>query len=1483
MSTAFVRPDAVSPVEQPVAAADNALLKKQYGEFLRLQMETSRRRQMLEKMERQSRLPGPILSSSHQAYSGREDANQFASRAATFAPTVARPSSLSAPFLNPTFPQTAVTPGPGAMPACPSGFTGGCTVAPSALNHLCSFLPCSALGPMPPLCYTSGTGPAVASPYAPQFLHPAQTMVGPLQSAYGLVPCPWHPAAAPVLPSRTLDQPRGPCGPAEGQYGPGRARTSDEETSSPNGTLENQVASSDTHPQIYPASTCVGKPSSYTTEGSGLTLEEQEAPGGRLLHSVQPSAAPAPETGVWARGRGFPRSEDTKAQEKREYREFLKVQIASRKERERAQKAEELGVTVLPDAPGSGASGGPVQPGSNSLKRGPGSAFPPKNEGGEHPDGPELGRDWKNDDDIEKRNREAAEERLRQRREYGEFLKKQVELKKLAQEIEKEKEAKEERRRLEVVRQMEVLSQIDLDELKCGRPEARRLGHPHASLQRGVTAVTRVPCDALGGLSHAADDVWSGSAEDSAAAKPAEARERSSSNEDVQQRLSNAAAESGAPDGARKNTPAPPWLDRDLQSGVRAASTKQLYQLALDRQIKEKEERKEKERQQRLLEQAEERRLMDEAFERERRTMRGRKSVLKILEEDSEAVRASLRPFSVDPPAPKTSDGLPYPSASAASTVALTPPPHDLNGPRDSPLDRNPRDNPGCQPTPGLQNCTSQRAESCRSATGLCGPTYCCHSAHTCGHCSPCHSMSMACGSPSTRCAALGSGSQADAGASEATAREFVGSNLEAVRAEIKRQQEELRSMQLQQQLVQLQQRLQQEELSRTLLTLLAGDRNAGGSRSGSTAAGASFLPAPLLQLLPTFVRSCGIPENEREAVAKVLLTLSTELDSSGSGSKGDDEIQEKSSGIGSLPSCPTPGQLATVIARLLKQGERQDQMQKGEPSRSENSEDADGGSRPENGTQSGGRTSRGRSELSVKLEGAPDEGEEKQQEIAAGLDKQLTRSPPLPAMRRRGEDRMGRQGSRRSARPRTANSRSTDGRREEEEELGGGKARSRFYRVNEVIDSFARSLKTESYQTTLRQSSCYSSCSSSPSCASSYCHIKGGDDSDEVPSEMYDLSISTDYSHALGNSTASLALRVSSAGSSRRRLQDLRAAGLSDCCHHSHQSCCSRVEGRGSVDPGVNLDRLPHALRGRFLAIRENNNLNAPTFCAEDDARSVWSSPDEPVSPPVAATCDFLRFVPERASPGVLRRCLSLAPRPPNMVLGVAPPAPSLEAHPADGIPGPGADRPARQLMGLFWDRKANAERLRRVGQPLTMEDRFKARLSWEADANLPLAPGERVAAAVANALDGPLQDESEQKKKKKDDKKPKRWSILKGAARLGTRFSKRRISFAPTTKGEPQAGHTQSKEEEKAQDSRTNDKNQQEDEGGAQDAEKEPLAGNDSERQPGKDRDSSGNTGTQEPPPSRGDFGGTTPPDLSRPNTGPAPNNANKKKKKQ
>lgn len=729
------------------------------------------------------------------------------------------------------------------------------------------------------------------------------------------------------------------------------------------------------------------------------------------------------------------------------------------------------------------------------------------------------------------------------------------------------------------------------------------------------------------------------------------------------------------------------------------------------------------------------------------------------------------------------------------------------------------------------------------------------------------------------RYAALSGGGQADAAAVETTVLESVGSNLEAVRAEIKRQQDELRSMQLQQQLVQLQQRLQQEELNRTLLSLLAGEGNAGGSREGGTSVSASLLPTPLLQLLSKFIRSSGASQSEQEAAAKALLSLLTQAHHPGAGWKVDDEKQEKGAAVGSLLGCPDHGPLAALVARLLKQDHSQNHLQTGEAFRSE---DADGDSRPENGTHSGGRTSRGRSELSVKLEGALDEGEEQAGEAPTALHKQQTRSPPLPALRRHEEGRVGRQGSRRSARPRTGGSRSTEARGEEEEELGGGKARSRFYRVNEVIDSFARSLKTESYQTTLRQSSCYSSCSSSPSCASSYCHTKGGGDSDEVPSEMYDFSLSTDYSHALGNSTASLALRVSSAGSSRRRFQDSRAAGWSSCCRHSPHSCCGRWEGPGSDELGVNLERLPHALRGRFLAIREKNNLNAPTFCAEDDARSIESSPDEPVSPPVAATCDFVRFVPERSSPGVMRRCLSLAPRPPEMLLGIAPPAPSLEPHPADGIPRPGGDTPARLLMRLFWDRRARAERLRRVGQPLTAEDRFKARLSWEADANLPLAPS---AAAVAKALEGPPHDaETESKKKKKEEKKPKRWSILKGAARLGTRFSKRRISFAPTTKGEPQTGHAQRKDEEKKeQDIRAQGGPEpRESDGETQSADKQ-SPGNDTEQHPGNNRDSLEATKTHEQPLLAGDNSdGTAPRDASQPRAEAPADSATKKKKK-
>lgn len=178
-----------------------------------------------------------------------------------------------------------------------------------------------------------------------------------------------------------------------------------------------------------------------------------------------------------------------------------------------------------------------------------------------------------------------------------------------------------------------------LDELKFSRPEARRLGYPHASAQAEAPAVVSVSSDTPSSLPCAADELSGVAVGADSAFRGAGATTSSNNREYAQQQLSGdtvtAGMESEAPERGRKSTPVR-VLERVSQSGTRTPSIKQLlYQQALDRQIKEKEERKEKERQQRLQEQAEERRLMDEAFERERRTMRGRKSVLKILEENS--------------------------------------------------------------------------------------------------------------------------------------------------------------------------------------------------------------------------------------------------------------------------------------------------------------------------------------------------------------------------------------------------------------------------------------------------------------------------------------------------------------------------------------------------------------------------------------------------------------------------------------------------------------------------------------------------------------------------------------------------------------------------------------------------------------------------------------------------------------------------------
>lgn len=243
-------------------------------------METARRRQLLEKQARRSLLPGPSLSASREAYSGREDANQFVSGAAAFAPTAACSSGLSAPFLHRAFPQPAVTAGQAGTTAVLPGFAAGCNVAPCGLSHLSSFMPCSALGPGPSLYYASGAAPCVPSSYAPQLLHPAQAMVGALQPPFGLVACPWHPVTAPVLAPQIAEQSRGACGHADGQREYGSVQTGDPGTCAPDDMVKAPPPSSETHPDTHAASASVAKPSRFAAGNrlSGYSTSKLAAP-----------------------------------------------------------------------------------------------------------------------------------------------------------------------------------------------------------------------------------------------------------------------------------------------------------------------------------------------------------------------------------------------------------------------------------------------------------------------------------------------------------------------------------------------------------------------------------------------------------------------------------------------------------------------------------------------------------------------------------------------------------------------------------------------------------------------------------------------------------------------------------------------------------------------------------------------------------------------------------------------------------------------------------------------------------------------------------------------------------------------------------------------------------------------------------------------------------------------------------------------------
>ncbi|CBZ50938.1 conserved hypothetical protein [Neospora caninum Liverpool] len=962
--------------------------------------------------------------------------------------------------------------------------------------------------------------------------------------------------------------------------------------------------------------------------------------------------------------------EERNRRDKRDYGEFLKAQIALRKERDRAERSHVCrvnppGTTQRRYEPTVLMESVAYQNGQERERnREPSSSFSRSFPG--------SGQGDAGDDDVhQERDGDKAANRLKQQREYGEFLKKQVELKKLERERKREQEVAEEKKLLELARRMELT-----DSTSYYPSEARRRGRSRVDLQgfKGLNAAWRDSKVAIvGDGPDSLANIYSEKSGDSPNAGKAlgvdlSNGERSASMM-VQSRLSKTTSnavndtvtethcETEHPDGTmfRADNVTEGRVegvrdDRGLRR-CQKLSSKKLYQQALDEQIREKEARKEKEKQERLKEQAEERRLLDEAFQQEKRMMRLGRRPAKSFEEDGEAFRAPFYPKASEASSSQAADLRHASSPSARTTVAVTPPPQSI------------------QP-------------SSRRDTGL------------------------------------------------ASSDEQTGS--------VNRQSSNVR---------------------------------------GQNAL-ATWEPSNERQ------KETGSTEQKKEALAEQLLQLARSLTAPSSDSTS--HTQEVAAGPLAAPATqPLLGKSAQgLLAPFLIQA-----LEEQEPRTSEEQKGGTGGLAEESGDSKGeqrldqgGRTSRGRGELSVRLEAAeslPERGDE-----TGGGRRIATRSPPVPAIRAR-QRHPGEDGE-------AVDGRASRNAQRSEEDCGPGDVRSRFIRIDDVIDTFARSLTGESRSR--RGAHPCPSVSSSPS-SPSPCHWwYGRPDEEQMPTETYGLSLSTEYSNAFGNATASLTLRVSSATSSKTR-------GRRRGCSESR--CPSRETERRDCrahcwhDHGVNLEKLPQAIRGRFLAIRNLDNLAAPTFSFDEwsctspgsDQESVF----EPACPPVPASCspDILPGVPVRSLPRLKRKAFSLSLPSRSLRLGLAPPAPSFDGRVANhkkrskrhgkAARQDASKSPGMMFLDLLRSRRAQVERLQRTGEPLRGTDRFRGRLTWEEDVMLAVRP-ECPLDAVARAL-AETPTEGRETKQTRKDTKPKRWSVLRGAVKLGHRFSRKRISFAPET----------------------------------------------------------------------------------------------------
>ncbi|PFH36648.1 hypothetical protein BESB_048400 [Besnoitia besnoiti] len=1140
-----------------------------------------------------------------------------------------------------------------------------------------------------------------------------------------------------------------------------------------------------------------------------------------------PFSAPVPASYIEGRGGERKASAGQTAREKRRYREFLQAQIALRKERDRAERARELGVDFLPETKQHrpGLQGGT----GDSSTNGKSAELQAETDAGIRR--AFLGRRGSTPNhDTFKQMAQAppTTDRLKQQKEYGEFLKRQAEQKRLERERAKDEEVAEDKRILEIARQMELSSSHSyrLPQTSQSRQRTRdlRLAAERTTIP-GEPLVTGIQEGRDRSADHCAKQASSPPDGDICHSRSVPSDKRNGCSAPSSRQAEDPRGETLSLGGRRMedalSQPKQALMSREGLDETRGGAEeqwrqklirRQLYQQALAEQIREKEARKEEEKQKRLKEQAEERRLMDEALEQEKRMPRTGRKHVRTSDEDADAFGL---PRPSDGPPCQLSKGVNGFAASAATTVAVTPPPETMpsrdaagrpsavpDGPEG--FEKPPPSSAGaCTISPWVE-ATDKKSASCAVDGGHfpCGFTD-----HTLGYCRRyavrCMGRCVGPGSPCQRMRDFTS-CRPNTKSGEADTLDIVGLDLEAVRAEIKRQQDELRSMQLQQQLAQLQQRLQQDELNRALFGLLEsrnvllpsnGGHSSGASESESgvpVAARPQPPPLDISAVLRLEQRGAKLPDNRQEALARSVLQVAHGL--TGGSLQPDATHQPTEKDVPASQATETA--LGGCLLRLLTPffthvlGDQRERVEKaeapiedrgGSPNAREDDPKAEAAE-----VHHGGRTSRGRSELSVRLEPPNSLSKEKERGGSERQRKAWSSSPPVPAIRASERQRGIRGGEAASAR---ASSRNSDRSHGEGFDCGG--VRSHFLRIDEVIDGFEKALETEAGGRQSRLGGTSRALSPPPSPACSLCCSHRQD----APNASCGMSLCTDYSLAFGDATASLALRIASATPSKKLD---RCEGCPDWSCTRGERCAS-CDTDDSEESGINLEKLPQAMRRRFLSIRALDNLAARTFCVEDDSGTALGSEGdsicEPALPPVPAgsPSDFLRFIPLNYPSGMPRRAHSLSPLSRGLRLGIAPPVSS----PGSGEAGAsrrggkkrGADKepsktPGKLFLALLQKRRAQTERLQRMKEPLRRKDRFRGRLTWDADImhafSRDLGSG---LDAVANALAEAPQEETKDTKHDTEEKKLRRWSILRRAAKLSHRLSRKRISFAPDT----------------------------------------------------------------------------------------------------